>query len=133
MKRIEIGPDVLDLLPEAVSGLLAGDSERVVLVGDPTPIPREGKELKGLVESRFAETFLVERAVIGDPKHELPADEEALDEAEAAVSGVDCVVVVGSGTISDVCKVATSRARSMPLELRAARGQRYSSKAAPQR
>ena len=87
-----------------------------MLVGDPTPIPREGKELKGLVESRFAETFLVERAVIGDPKHELPADEEALDEAEAAVSGADCVVVVGSGTISNVCNVATSRARGMPLE-----------------
>jgi glycerol-1-phosphate dehydrogenase [NAD(P)+] len=116
MKRIEIGPDVLDLLPETVSGLLAGDGERVVLVGDPTPIPRKGKELKRLVESQLAETFQVERAVIGDPKHELHADEEALDEAEAAVSGADCVVVVGSGTISNVCNVATSRARGMPLE-----------------
>ena len=84
MKRIEIGPDVLDLLPEAVSGLLAGDGERVVLVGAPV--------------------------------HELHANEEALDEAEAAVSGADRMVMVGSGIISDVCKVATSRARGIPLE-----------------
>lgn len=115
MKRIEIGPDVLDLLPEAVSGLLAGDGERVVLVGDPTPIPREGEELKGLVERLLAETFPVERVVIGDPEHELHADDAALEEAEAAVAGADCVVVVGSGTITDVCKVATARTGDTPL------------------
>lgn len=115
MRRIEIGPDVLDLLTEAVSGLLAGDGEHVVLVGDPTPIPREGEELKSLVERQLAETFTVERVVIGDPEHELHVDEEALDEAEAAVTGADCVVVVGSGTITDICKVATARTGGTPL------------------
>ncbi len=114
MKRIEIGPDVLDLLPEAVSELLGG-GERVVLVGDPTPIPREGEELKGLVERLLAETFLVERAVLGDPEHELHVDDAALDEAEGAVTGADCVVVVGSGTITDICKVATARTGDTPL------------------
>jgi len=114
MRRIEIGPAVLDLVPRAVFGLLVG-GERVVPVGDPTPIPREGEELKGLIQSRLAETFQPERAVIGDPKHELHADEKAPDEAGATVSGADGVVV-GSGTVSDGCKVATSRARGMPPE-----------------
>ena len=43
------------------------------------------------------------------------ADEEALAEAEAAVAGADCAVVVGSGTITDVCKEATRRTGGSPL------------------
>jgi glycerol-1-phosphate dehydrogenase [NAD(P)+] len=116
MKRFEIGPEVLELLPAAVSGLI-GDTcgRRVVLVTDKTPIPRGGEELKDLVERLLAEHFPVERAVIGAHHARLHADEEALDEAEAAVVGADCVVVVGSGTITDVCKTATSRTGNTPL------------------
>lgn len=122
MGRIEIGSGVLGLLPEVVEELL-GDGEepggvRVVLVTDPTPIPRRGGELKGLVEAMLAEHFEVERAVIGvGHDGQLHADEEALDEAEAAVAGAGCVVVVGSGTISDICKVATRRTGGTPLVL----------------
>jgi glycerol-1-phosphate dehydrogenase [NAD(P)+] len=116
MKRFEIGSEVLELLPAAVSGLI-GDTRggRVVLVTDKTPIPRGGEELKDLVERLLAEHFPVERAVIGAHHARLHADEEALDEAEAAVVGADCVVVVGSGTITDVCKTATSRTGNTPL------------------
>ena len=53
MKQIEIGENVLDRLPEVVSGLV-GDGGSVVLVTDPTPIPREGEELKGVVERLLA-------------------------------------------------------------------------------
>lgn len=120
MKRIEVGSEVLGLLPGVVSELLGGGGEpgggRVVLVTDPTPIPRGGEELKGLVEEMLAEHFEVERAVIGVGHDDgLHADEEAIDEAEAAVAGADCVVVVGSGTISDICKVATVRTGGTPL------------------
>jgi glycerol-1-phosphate dehydrogenase [NAD(P)+] len=122
MRRIEIGPEVLGLLPEVVSELLGDGGEpggrRVVIVTDPTPIPRGDKELKGLVEGVLAERFEVERRVIGVGHDEqLHADEEALDEAEAAVLGAGCVVVVGSGTISDVCKVATARGDGEPVPL----------------
>jgi glycerol-1-phosphate dehydrogenase [NAD(P)+] len=120
MKRIEIGPRVLDLLPGAVSRLMEdgcgdGVDRRVVLVIDATPMQRLGEDLKPLVERLLAGRFRVERAVIGAHHAELHADEEALDEAEAAIAGADCVVVVGSGTITDICKVATAQAGGIPL------------------
>ncbi len=120
MKRIEIGPRVLDLLPAVVFGLMAdgrgdGVDGRVVLVIDTTPMQRLGEDLKHLVERLLAGHFRVERAVICAHHAELHADEEALDEAEAAIAGADCVVAVGSGTITDICKVATARAGGIPL------------------
>lgn len=117
MKRIEIGPEALYLLPEVVSELARGDREapRIVLVMDATPMRRGGRDLKAEAERLLAERFEVERVVIGAHHARLHADEEALEEAEAAVAGADCVVVVGSGTITDVCKVATQRVGGMPL------------------
>ncbi len=117
MKRIEIGPETLYRLPEAVSELLRRDGEslRVVLVVDATPMRRDGKDLKAEAERLLAERFEVERAVIGADHDELHADEEALNEAGAVVDDADCVVVVGSGTITDICKVATQRMGGMPL------------------
>lgn len=118
MKRVEIGDEVLDLLPEAVSDLIGNERDeraRIVLVTDATLITRGGEDLKSLVEGLLAGHFEVERAVIGAHHAELHADEEALEEAGVAVSGADCVVVVGSGTITDICKVATQRAERTPL------------------
>lgn len=117
MKRVEIGPEVLYLLPGVVSELVREDHQepRIVLVTDATPMRRGGKDLKAEAERLLAERFVVERAVIGAHHARLHADEEALEEAEAVVAGADCVVVVGSGTITDVCKVATQRAGGIPL------------------
>ncbi|MDP9488474.1 MAG: iron-containing alcohol dehydrogenase [Actinomycetota bacterium] len=119
MKRIEIGSGILGLLPGVVSGLVEdggrSGGRRIVLVTDPTPIPREGEDLKGLVEEVLTESFEVERVVLGAGRAGLHADEEAIDEAEAAVAGAGCVVVVGSGTISDICEVATARTGGTPL------------------
>jgi glycerol-1-phosphate dehydrogenase [NAD(P)+] len=120
MTRIEIGPEALYVLPEIVSGLAsearAGDlPPRVALVVDATPMRRDGGDLKEEAERLLGGRFDVRRAVIGGKGAELHADEEALAEAEAAVAGADCVVVVGSGTITDVCKEATRRTGGSPL------------------
>ena len=106
MSRVEIGPDALALLPEIVSELSHGP--RVVLVVDATPMRRDGEDLKAEAERLLASSFEVGRAQIGAGRAALHADEEALDEAEAAVAGADCVVALGSGTITDICKEATS-------------------------
>ena len=117
MSRVEIGPDVVRLIPEVVSDFVGDNREaRVLLVVDSTPKPRDGQDHADLVESLLAQHFAVQRVILGaDSSDELHADDETLEEAEAAVVGADCVVVAGSGTISDVCKVATARAGEMPL------------------
>ena len=111
MKRIEIEPKVLYLLPEAVSELSHGP--RIVLGVDDTPMRRDGKELKAEARRLLAGGFEVERAVIGEGHAELHADEQALDEAEAAVAGADCVVAVGHH--HRYLKVATKRVGGTPL------------------
>ena len=113
MSRVEIGRRALDLLPEVVSELASGP--RVVLVMDPTPMRRGDDDLKAEVERLLAEHFDLGRAVIGEGRAALHADERALDEATAALTGADCVVVVGSGTITDLCKEATARVGAPPL------------------
>jgi glycerol-1-phosphate dehydrogenase [NAD(P)+] len=118
MSRVEIGREALDLLPEVVSELARGP--RVVLVMDPTPMRRGDDDVKAeaerlLAERLLAERFDVRRAVIGEGRAALHADEDALDETGAALTGAGCVVVVGSGTITDVCKEATARVGAPPL------------------
>src|SRR5919202_1765918 len=63
MSRIQIGPEALDALTEAVSELARG--ERVVLVTDATPVYRRGQDLKEWVASTLGERFELTRAVIG--------------------------------------------------------------------
>lgn len=113
MRRIEIGAEAIGLLREVVSEIARGTN--VVLVYDATPILRGGEDLKEWVERTLGESFELKHSVIGDREHELHADEEALVVVEAAVEGADCVVAVGSGTITDLCKEATARNGDVPL------------------
>ncbi len=107
MGAIEIGQDAFHLLPEVVARLARGP--QIVLVTDATPMRRGGEDLKAEAARLLAERFEVRRAVLGEGSAALHADEVALDEAEAAVAGAGCVVSVGSGTITDICKEATAR------------------------
>ena len=113
MSSIEIGADALSLLPEVVANLARGP--RVVLAMDATPMRRNDGDPKDEAERLLAGRFEVRRAVVGEGRAQLHADEEALAEAEAAVRDADCVVAVGSGTVTDVCKEATARPSAPPL------------------
>lgn len=117
MRRIDIGEAALYELPQAVSELLPKDNKlhRVVLVADTTPIQREGRDLKAEAERLLTTCFEVRREELGAHGGELHADEETLIEAERVVAEADLVVSVGSGTITDVCKVASQRAGGKPL------------------
>jgi glycerol-1-phosphate dehydrogenase [NAD(P)+] len=110
MSRIEIGGDALSLLHEVVSEFTRAGHEapRIVLVMDATPMRRNDGDPKDEAERLLAQQFEVRRVVLGEGREaQLHADEEVLAEARTAVSGADCVVVVGSGTVTDVCKEAT--------------------------
>src|SRR5918994_2269724 len=111
MRRIEIAAAALGRLPEVVSELARAGHEappRVVLVTDATPMRRGEGDPKAEAERLLAGRFEVRRVVLGEGRGQLHADEEALSEARTAVSGADCVVAVGSGTVTDVCKAVAA-------------------------
>ena len=113
MSRIEIGPEALDVLIETVSELTR--SERVVLVADATPAYRDGEDLKERVARTLSKSFELERAVIGADRDELHADGEAVAEVEEVIDGAGCIVSVGSGTITDLCKMASRNRGDVPF------------------
>ena len=117
LSRVEIGPEAIRLVSEVVTDFVGDASEaKVLLAVDSTPKQRAGQDPADLVESLLGERFSVERVVLGaGSSEELHADDQTLEEAGTALAGADCVVVAGSGTITDVCKVATARLGNTPL------------------
>lgn len=113
MHAVVIGSDVLPTLPDAVADVTSGRS--VVLLVDRTPMARGGADLKVAVHDLLAARYDVRRVELGVPGRELHADEEAVAEATRAVVGADAVVVVGSGTITDIAKAATTGEPRTPL------------------
>jgi glycerol-1-phosphate dehydrogenase [NAD(P)+] len=112
LRRVEIGPDALGRLPDAIGEVRRAGP--VVLVVDETPMTRAGDDLKATTARDLQSRFDVRTAIIRAQGPELHADEDALAQAERAVRGAGCVVSVGSGTITDVVKEATRRAGSPP-------------------
>jgi glycerol-1-phosphate dehydrogenase [NAD(P)+] len=113
ISRIEISEGALDVLTETVSSLTRGN--RVVLVADTTPISRDGEDLKERISRTLSENFELERLVMDASGGELHAEEAWVAKAEEAIAGSGCVVSVGSGTITDICKLATERSGSTPF------------------
>ncbi|HEX5847939.1 MAG TPA: iron-containing alcohol dehydrogenase [Rubrobacter sp.] len=107
MHRIEIGEEALGSLIKTVSELARGD--RVVLVVDETPMYRGGENLKEMVANTLGESFELEQVVVGEGEGELHAVEASVAEVEDALGDAGCVVSVGSGTITDICKLATMK------------------------
>lgn len=116
--RLVLGSGALDAVADTLSDLLGSgtgtgrsDRPRVVLLVDPTPISRGGVAVKDVVRAQLAPHFDVRVVVLDDGHRELHVVDAVLDEATAAASGVDAVVALGGGTISDIGKVAVQRAR----------------------
>lgn len=117
LRALVIAPGAAAEAPGRVRALLgpsAPERPRVALLIDHTRIRSGEDDLKADVRAGLAEDFDVTETVLGTPGH-LHVDEEALDAATAAVDGRDAVVSVGSGTISDIAKVASARAGGVPL------------------
>ncbi|RWR22371.1 iron-containing alcohol dehydrogenase [Microbacterium enclense] len=116
LRTLVIAPDVASLAPAHVRALLPEGAGRasVALLVDATRILSGETDLKETVHRALEEEFVVVPTVLGEPGH-LHVDDAALDGATAAVTGADAVVAVGSGTISDIAKVASARAGGIPL------------------
>ncbi len=117
LRVLVIAPGAAAEAPVRVRALLGASAParpRVALLVDHTLIRSGVDDLKADVRTQLAQDFDVVETVLGEPGH-LHVDDEALDAATAAVTGRDAVVSVGSGTISDIAKVASARAGGIPL------------------
>ncbi len=112
MQAIDIGSGVLESLPDTVAECTARG--HVALLTDRTPMQRGADDLKPLAFELLASRFEVTQTMLGPLGRELRADEETVEQATTAAEGAGAVVVVGSGTITDVAKAATM-ARGTPL------------------
>lgn len=106
LRELQIGPGLLAGLPALLERL--GASGRVVVAGDATPIAAGGRDVKEAV----TEILGAERVCLGDDLH---ADEASLEAARGALAGAGCVVAVGSGTLSDVCKAVVAPSATLVL------------------
>lgn len=92
----------------------AGRSPRTILLVDETTILRSGEDLKALVGTQLRTDFDLVTCVLSDGHPILHASQTVLDEATGLVAGADVVVTVGSGTVTDIGKVATHNAGDIP-------------------
>ncbi len=113
LQQIVISSNALLELPAVAAAALRGP--RTVVVMDRTPMRRGAIDLKPHVARMLTEHLSVELAVIGVNRPEIHGDEHDLAEVRVAVDGAGCVVALGSGTITDLCKEATRLAGSPPL------------------
>lgn len=113
LHAVVIGSDVLSSLPDAIADVTSGRS--VVLLVDRTPMERGGADLKATIHDLLERRYDVRRVELGPSGRELHADEDAVAQATSAVVGADAVVVVGSGTITDIAKAATMGEPRPPL------------------
>jgi glycerol-1-phosphate dehydrogenase [NAD(P)+] len=113
LRMIEIGDEVLDRLPETVLKMTNG--RRITVLMDSTPMRRKDTDLKREALGLLAGNFDVTPVVLQTGNAELHADESTIKEAQHAVANADCVVTIGSGTITDISKEATKGGGAPPL------------------
>jgi glycerol-1-phosphate dehydrogenase [NAD(P)+] len=122
IKHLVISADASLKVVEYLNKLLGTESKgaepsatrpRVVMLADATQILRNGQDLKSYIEVSLSEHFDVSRVTLGDGGH-LYVDDTALDAATKSLEDAAAVVSVGSGTISDIAKVASARQGHVP-------------------
>ncbi|MGS0685473.1 iron-containing alcohol dehydrogenase [Nakamurella sp. GG22] len=118
MRSVRIGSHDWSDVTSAVSELFGpsvSGRPTVALLMDRTPIRRGDEEIKPAIEAALAERFDVRPVVLDDGHPELHASEAVIEQASAAVVGVDAVVSIGSGTITDIGKVASAAIGGVPF------------------
>ncbi len=117
MLRVEISGDAHLKLGEAAAEALASVGKAkpasVVLLTDPSAIMRGNQKLSSLVQAQL-DGYALKTVALHADHATLHADEATLDAASAAALGADLIVTIGSGTMTDVGKVAGTRNGGIP-------------------
>ncbi len=119
LRSVRIGTFDWSAVAEAVTEMLgdgAGSGTRPVvgLMMDRTPIRRNSVPIKPVIARHLAQRYTVREIVLDDGHPELHASEPVIQVAREQANGVDVVVSIGGGTITDIGKVA-SAAVGVPL------------------
>lgn len=112
IEELVMGPGALGLVASIVERLVGARSDgrpSVVLLVDDVTILRAGADVKAQVESDLAATFAVRRVVLTDGHPELHVTASVIEQAVESCADAQVVVALGSGTISDIAKLAVAR------------------------
>jgi glycerol-1-phosphate dehydrogenase [NAD(P)+] len=109
-----LGSGVLASLPQLARELMPDDGEIVVLMDRRAMRTSDDAELKGWVQRTLAGVGHVRPVEIGGDDADVHADQATLAEAVERVGGADLLVTVGSGTLTDIGKYASSRLGGLP-------------------
>ncbi len=113
MLRVVISDDahlhVLAAVGEALAERGKAGRAAIVILTDTTPIMRGAEKLSRIVKDQLNDRYAVRVEVLDDGHAKLHADDAVLDMAAAAAKGADAIVTVGSGTMTDIGKIAAQR------------------------
>ena len=117
--KIEISNDAHLHVAQAVHEALINSGKnlsdpKVNIITDKTPIRRDGALLSEVVERQLTKKFITKMICLDDGHEKLHADETVLDTASAATKDCDVIVTIGSGTITDIGKIAALRNGDLP-------------------
>ena len=117
LRALIVGPGALDRLPEAVVSCVPEGVTRptVVLLVDETLILRDGQDLKARAELLLTDVADVRRVVLSDGHAELHVTETVVADAVAGTAGIDVLVALGGGTISDIGKLVAVERPGLPV------------------
>lgn len=118
MRRVVISDTAHLELRAAVAEALAATGKSppasIVILTDTTPILRAGERLSRVVEEQLKGAFSTRIVCLDDGHEKLHADETVLTMAAEAVKGADAIVTIGSGTMTDIGKIAAQRNGGLP-------------------
>ncbi|HEX3615151.1 MAG TPA: iron-containing alcohol dehydrogenase [Solirubrobacteraceae bacterium] len=109
-----IGPGACSSLPELARELMPAGGEIAVLVDRRPMLGHGGGELKLWVREALSGNGRVRTVEIGGDDADVHADPATLATAVEKIGTADLLVTVGSGTLSDIGKYASSRLHGLP-------------------
>ncbi|MDR1388827.1 MAG: iron-containing alcohol dehydrogenase [Treponema sp.] len=114
MDRIFIGENSIDAICGFMGSIMPGVN--VLMVADSTPIYRGAENVKEKIYGLLSGRYMVKRLVLSGGGHDIRADEAASRLIQDSMGIADCVIGIGGGTITDLCKHAVySSGKRVPL------------------
>jgi glycerol-1-phosphate dehydrogenase [NAD(P)+] len=118
MLRVTISEDAHLQVSQAVEEVLAAAKKttpaKIVVLTDTSNILRGKDQLAAMVSAQINHRHACSIVKLDDGHPTLHADDKVLDQATAFAKGADLVITIGSGTMTDIGKVATHRNNNIP-------------------